>query len=93
MISDDSSTDDFSDLDDGNNTSDDNDDSILELHKGAIVEYMLAVHRRKKTAIESYEAKRNVKYLKYSNSKKNNMKKQSRIYNHLLILILLFLID
>ncbi|KAI9309490.1 SNF2 family N-terminal domain-containing protein [Cunninghamella echinulata] len=64
MNNEDSSTDEFSDLDDKGNTSDENDDKILERHKGAIVEYMLNVHRRKKLAIESYEAKRNRRHKK-----------------------------
>ncbi|CAO3609634.1 unnamed protein product [Cunninghamella blakesleeana] len=75
MISDDSSTDEYSDLD-GGNTSDDNDDSILELHKGAIVEYMLTVHRKKKAAIESYESKRNRRHKKMKDELEQLYEKQ-----------------
>lgn len=58
QLLDDEPGDDDDEDDDDEIDSDDNE--LLEIHKHAMVEYMLNVHRRKKLAIDAYESKRTV---------------------------------
>jgi hypothetical protein len=62
LLDDEPGDDDDDDDDDDEFNSDDNE--ILEIHKHAMVEYMLNVHRRKKLAIDAYESKRTVSLTK-----------------------------